>query len=401
MAASIAQNGEAMVDQPKRIIQVRPTARPARLKRRHILALAGGVLGVVLPLSLLAAYLWVLATPQYQIVAGFTVRQEESGNLQSTALGGLVQLGGLTAQRGDADILYEFIRSGDLVRTLDQNLGLVAHYSAAHARDPLFGLNPKAGRTDVLRYWRRMTGLSYDRASGLIEFRLRAFSPQMALALANAVIFESERLMNDLNLAARENLLEFARHDLARAEADLTAARGAITDFRIRSQMLDVGSDLQGRMGVLNTLQQQLAEALIATDMLAATSGENDPRLAQSRARIDVIEDRIRQERASFANGASTQANQPDYPNLLAQFEALATEQELAETRYAAAVAALELAQDNLARQTRYLAVFIRPALPDSADHPKRGLILGLSALFLSLLYIILTLAAYALRDRR
>ena len=390
-----------MVDQPKRIIQVRPTARPAQMRPRHLIAAAGGLFGVVLPLSLLAIYLWVFATPQYQVIAGFTVRQEEGSSLQSTGLGGLVQLGGLTAPRGDADILYEFIRSGDLARRLDQELDMIAHYSAAYSRDPLFSLNPEAKATDLLRYWRRMTSLSYDRASGLIEFRLRAFSPEMALALSEAVISKSETLINELNLAARENLLEFAQIDLAQAGADLTLARGAMTDFRTRSQIVDISSDLQGRMGVLNTLQQQLAEALIATDMLAATSGENDPRLAQSRARISVIESRILQERASFASADPMGGNGRDYPNLLAQYEALATEQELAEHRYAAAQAALEMAQDNLARQTRYLAVFIRPALPDDADYPKRGLILTLASLFAGLFYVVLTLAAYALRDRR
>ena len=390
-----------MVDQPKRIIQVRPTARPAQMRPRHLIAAAGGLFGVVLPLSLLAIYLWVFATPQYQVIAGFTVRQEEGGSLQSTGLGGLVQLGGLTAPRGDADILYEFIRSGDLAMRLDQELDMIAHYSAAYSRDPLFSLNPEAKATDLLRYWRRMTSLSYDRASGLIEFRLRAFSPEMTLALSEAVISKSETLINELNLAARENLLEFAQIDLAQAGADLTLARGAMTDFRTRSQIVDISSDLQGRMGVLNTLQQQLAEALIATDMLAATSGENDPRLAQSRARISVIESRILQERASFASADPMGGNGRDYPNLLAQYEALATEQELAEHRYAAAQAALEMAQDNLARQTRYLAVFIRPALPDDADYPKRGLILTLASLFAGLIYVGLTLAAYALRDRR
>jgi len=139
----VAQNGEAMVDQPKRIIQVRPTARAAQMRPRHLIAAAGGLYGVVLPLSLLAVYLWAFAIPQYQVIAGFTVRQEEGGSLQSTGLGGLVQLGGLTAPRGDADILYEFIRSGDLAMRLDQELDMIAHYSAAYSRDPLFGLNPR------------------------------------------------------------------------------------------------------------------------------------------------------------------------------------------------------------------------------------------------------------------
>lgn len=389
-----------MMDRPKRIIQVRPAAPPARLMRRHmILALAYMAL-VIGPLIGVWAYLATRAQPQYETVTGFTVRQEQT-LAPNAALGGLAQvIGGAGGVSADTDILHEFIRSADLTARLEVSHGLGAHYSAPHARDPIFALDPDADSRAALSHWRRQLRLSYDRASGLIELRLRAFSPDMALALSAEIIRQSENLINDLNMAARENLLTFAQSDLAAAQDELARARQSLTDFRIRQRIVDPTSDVQGRMGVLNTLQQQLAEALIALDLLSGTTSADDPRLTQATRRIEVIRARIEEERASFAT-AGPASESSDYPNILAQYEALATETSLAEMRYAQAQAALDQAEANFARQTRYLAVFIRPALPSEASHPRAGVILGLWALFAHLIFAVGALSYYALRDRQ
>ena len=54
-------------------------------------------------------------------------------------------------------------------------------------------------------------------------------------------------------------------------------------------------------MGVLNNLQQQLAESLIEFDILSETTKRSDPRLQQAERRIEVIQSRIEEERATFA----------------------------------------------------------------------------------------------------
>ena len=52
---------------------------------------------------------------------------------------------------------------------------------------------------------------------------------------------------------------------------------------------------------MLNNLQQQLAEALIDHDLLLQTSEASDPRVRQAQRRIDVVRNRITEERRTFA----------------------------------------------------------------------------------------------------
>ncbi len=58
--------------------------------------------------------------------------------------------------------------------------------------------------------------------------------------------------------------------DLDLALERLKAAREALTAFRLANQIVDPNADIQGQMGLLNTLQAQQAEALIEFDLLRA-----------------------------------------------------------------------------------------------------------------------------------
>jgi len=150
----------------------------------------------------------------------------------------------------------------------------------------------------------------------------------------------------------------------------------------------------------MNNLQQQLAQALIDLDLLIETSNQSDPRLAQAQRRIEVIRDRILRERGSLARGGEDTLGGQDYPSLIAEFEGLIVEREFADETYLAALAAMDIARDDFARQSRYLATYIRPTLAETAEYPQREMILGLVALFAMLSWAMGCLIFYSIRDR-
>ncbi|MGC9371090.1 MAG: sugar transporter [Paracoccaceae bacterium] len=382
------------------VVNIRPLAEPARMKRRHWGLLAGFVLFVVIPLAATIWYLWAVSEDQYASTTGFTVRQEEAADA-SDILGGLAQFaGGSTGS--DTDILYEFIQSQELVKAIDARLDLVGHYSAHWDSDPLFSLWPSADAEDLLWFWRRVVHISYDQSSGLVELRVVAFDPDYAQSVAQAIVAESQKMINALNAQAREDAMRYARADLDDAVERLKKAREALTAFRTRTQIVDPESDLQGRMGVLNNLQQQLAEALIEYDLLVGSTNPSDPRLAQAQKRIQVIRERIAAERENFASD-NVELGQvgEDYPTLIAEYESLTVDREFAEETYRAALAAVDVARANASRQSRYLATYVRPTLPESSEFPQRFVLAGLAALFLFLAWAILALIYYSIRDRR
>lgn len=377
---------------PPEVIEIAPVAQPSRMRARHWgLAFVFLVL-VALPLAVVGAYLWTRSVDQYASVVGFTVRQEDgASNLLPTELTGL--LGGSSGS-SDTDILYEFIQSQSLVAGIDRALDLRGLYAAPHGTDPVFALGPDASIEDLTEYWQRMVRLSYDQSTGLMELRVLAFDAASAQAVAQAIVDESQRLINDLNATARSDTLRYAEEDLAAAEQRLRDAREALVLFRTRTQIVDPETDAEGQTSLINILQQQLAQALIDYDLLLQTTSASDPRVTQAISRIEAIRSRIEEEREASVTGE-------DYPRLLADYESLVVDREFAEESYRAARAALDQARAAASRQTRYLAAYVPPTLPQTAEYPRRLMLFGLAALFLFLSWAILTLIYYSIRDTR
>ena len=175
-----------------------------------------------------------------------------------------------------------------------------------------------------------------------------------------------------------------------------------MTEFRTRTQIVDPQADLESRLGVMGNLQQQLAQAFIDYDLLLSVSNADDPRFQQAQRRISVIQARVRSERKSFTSGATNNgALGEDYPTLIAEFERLSVDREYAEQAYRAALTALDVARATAVRQSRYLATYINPTKAESSEYPRRFTILGLIFLFLTMIWSIMALVYYSIRDRR
>ena len=380
------------------VIEIRPIARKAHMRSRHWGLLAAFILIVLLPVSGIGYYMYGVAIDQYASSSGFSVRKEDISS-PAELMGGLSQfMGGSSG--GEADMLYEFIQSQDLVARLDERLDLHSHYTAVYDQDPVFGLSPDGTIEDLVSYWHRIVKVTYDQSTGLISLHVRAFAPEMAQRLSEEIIAESQVLVNELNATSRNDMLKYAEQDLADAVARLKTAREALAHFRSRTQIVDPESDLQGRMGVLASLQQQLAQALIEYDLISTDSSPNDPRVTSAARRIEVIRERISDERENISDQQPVDGTE-SYPSLLAEYEGLVVDREYSEGAYAAALAALDGARANANRQSRYLATYLTPTIPERAEYPQRGMILGLAALFLILLWAISSMMFYALRDRK
>ncbi|WP_413718507.1 sugar transporter [Silicimonas sp. MF1-12-2] len=351
---------------------------------------------VVIPVLLAVAYLWMRSADQYASTVGFSViKQEVSSPIEM--FGGLADFTGVGVS--DSDILYEFITSQELVETLDARLGLVEIYSKPSG-DPVFGYDPTGTIEDLHDYWERMVRVFYDDSAGLITIRALAFAPEDARSIATGIFEESARLVDELSAIAQDDTTEFARLEVERAVERLKGARERLTAFRSENQIVDPSADLQGQMGLLSTLEAQLAEALISADLLRESTRESDPRIQQAERRIAVIEARIEGERRKLGVGHSG-GQGGDYATLLAEYERLAVDREFAEQAYVAALATYDQALAEARRKSRYLAAYIKPSLAQSSQFPNRPVIVGIASFFLLALWAIAVLAYYSVRDRR
>lgn len=375
---------------------MRSVAGPARLERRHYGLMLSFGLMVLLPVILSALYLFALANDQYASRAGFTIRQED-GNSASAILGGLSFLTG-GGQGVNAGVLHEFMQSQTMMEQVDARIDLRAHYAQGWPYDPVYSIWPDATTEELFGFWKRVLRLSYDSSSGLIDLTVQALDPETAQAIAMVILETSQTMINQLNDTARRDALANADRELADAVESLRVARGALTVFRAETRIVDPIADIQGRLGVVSNLQQQLAQALVELDLLDPSTRVDDPRREQLDRRITVIRDRIDQERNFF--GTTTDVSDSTYPEMIAQYEGLSVDLEFAQRNYTAALAARQAAISNANRQSLYLAAYIPPTLAQDAEFPRRFVLLSMILGFLLMAWATAALIYYSLRDR-
>lgn len=371
-----------------------------RTATRKRLVVASFIVTVLAPLAVAVAYLFLVANDQYASKTGFVVRK--SDKMASSAfeiLGGITSLN--AASSTDATILYEFIKSQQMVELVDSDLDLRALYSKP-AFDPVFAFDPDGTIEDLERYWSRMVQPHFDSATGLLELKVLAFTAEDATRIAEEIVRQSSLKINQLSAIARDDATRNAREDLNKAVDFLKAARQKMTEFRSRNQIVDPKADIQVQMGLISTLQTQLAEGMIELDMLKLTTRNSDPRIQQVEQRIAVIQSRIDAERNKIgvqAAGAG-QDGEP-FSDIVGEFEGLTVDREFAEQAYVAALATYNEAVAEANRQTLYLAPYIEPTHAERSEYPQRFTILALMALFLGLVWSIGSLIAYSIWDRR
>jgi capsular polysaccharide transport system permease protein len=88
-------------------------------------------------------------------------------------------------------------------------------------------------------------------------------------------------------------------------------------------------------------------------------------------------------------------------PEIIGAYEEQLVDLEFASTAYTQALANLAAARAEARRQSRYLAPHVEPTRAEQALYPRRGLLAGLTGLFLLLGWGVVVLIYYNVRDSR
>lgn len=373
---------------------VHKVAGPAVQRSRHRGLMLSFVLGVILPTIVSAFYLFAIAQDQFASTVGFSVQRNDAGSAMDL-LGGLTKLSGTNAP--DHLILYKYIQSRDMIRAVEKEVNLAAAF--VRSGDPFFSLDADATIEEREKHWRRMVKVFLDSSSGLIEIQVRAFSADTAQAIAVAIQTESARLLNELSDIAKNDATRYARDELDLTTKRLRETQEALTDFRTRNQIVDPTTDFQGRLGLLNSLLSQQAAALIELDLLDGAGAGSDPRRELAQRRINVIGQRIEAERQRISQ-SDGEGKEP-YADLVSEYERLKLEQDFAQRAYVASLATYDAALADASRASRYLATYLPPTLAEKSEYPQRIVSTALVFGGIFILWSILVLTYYSIRDRR
>jgi capsular polysaccharide transport system permease protein len=348
------------------------------------------LLFVGLPTLLALVYYAFLATDMYVSEARFSIRGAEGGSgPEWLALFG--HAGGSTTT--DAYVVEEYIQSQDMLTVLDQNLSLRAHYQN-RAADFISRLENEATSEEFLDYFRRVVQVGYDSASSIFTLKTRAYSPKMARDLGQAILAQSEQLVNQLAERSLQDSLALARSELAVAEERVTRARESMKRFRNQKELLNPEAVAGSMLALVAELEGEAAKTRTELAEARTYMREDSARITALKARLTALEGQIGAEKSRLTGNKGKVLNE-----VVTDYERLQVEHEFAEKQYFSALASLEAARVRAESKSRYLVAFAEPTLPDESLYPRRIRSTGIFFAATTLLFGIASLMVAAIRE--
>jgi capsular polysaccharide transport system permease protein len=351
-------------------------ARRSQQLARFLKALSF-VLLVAVPTLASVAYFGFVAADQYVAEARFAVR--------SGAMAGIDPLSTMTGLPSvqviqDTQIVTNYIGSRALVEHLSARARMLERYSAPEA-DFHARLDPHEPIERIVRYWRSMVHTGIEMPGGIVVLSVRAFRPDDAVGLANAVVEASERLVNDMNDRARQDALTNADHELQLAARRLAQARAALEVARNREGMLDAPSEAKKTDELIAAVRKQQLEMEQQYAVSRKSVAEDAPQMRNLRLRIDAAAKQVEQLKSELTAQDSSADPTAVLSSSMTRLSALELERQVAESQYTASAAALERARVASQIKEVYLTSFVQPVAPEEPRYPRRFLNIALTVL--------------------
>lgn len=339
--------------------------RPSRLRRLLGRLSLTFVLTTLLPTLAAVVYYGLIASDQYISESRFVVR-----NPQRTVPGGLgALLQGTVFSRSQDDTysVHDFIRSRDALREIDQKLKLRQAFSQKDIdffnRFP--GPDFDSSFEAFHRYYQSRVGIEYDNVSSISVLRVASFSARDAHDINDLLLQMGERLVNNLNIRSREDLIQVATQEVNQAQAHVTSAAAALSSFRTRRGVLDPDRQSAMQLQGVSKLQEELVQAEAQLAQLRRLSPDN-PQIPGLASRVQILQRSVANERAKVVGHDTSLSTQlPDYDRLV-------LEKAFADRQLSSALASLESARNEAHRKQLYLERLVQPNLPDVAVEPRR-----------------------------
>lgn len=342
---------------------------------------------VAFGLPLFALWLWLTFgyTHRYAVTTQFVLRNQQ--DTASMALGAASLLGAGGEQQ-DLHMLQEYILSPNLLAKLDAELDLRGQYASADILPPQ-RLASDASFDALLEKYRSLIDISIDATSGIMTYTVEGYASDQVLRQARATLAAAEAYVNDVShqIAARQTAA--AREHLDKTREDHTAKTHRLLTFQQENNTFMPDKDGAAALSVIGGLEGALAEERARLAGMLAYLAPTAPGVIESRAKIKAMEDQIALERTRLVSAKLGEMERQATPfnQLLASYQLVQMELELATKSYSESLAALQNAQIAASENLKSLVMIASPHAPQEHAYPRVWvwmLVAGVVHLFLA-----------------
>jgi capsular polysaccharide transport system permease protein len=260
------------------------------------------------------------------------------------------------------------MRSRDAMKRVDESHGLRKLYAARHldriARFDGFGLD---GSEEALfkYYSQKIVVVDFDATTGVSTVRVHGFEAANAQKINEQLLQMSERLLNELNERARQDMIQFAQKEVDVAQEKARAATLALSSYRSEHSVFDPERQGTIQLQAMTKLQDELIATTVQLTQVKTLTPDN-PQIPALEKKLASIKQAIGEESGKVTGGKGSLSGKAG------DYERLAMDRAFAEKQLATALTALEQARSDAQHKQLYLERIAQPSLPDIGLEPRR-----------------------------
>ena len=397
---SLVANSSGRIEQRLTVIPLRQVPRPSEALEGQILGHRGAievtkkygeriwfVASVVLPVLVAAVYYAFFASDQYVAEFRFAVKDATSQTSGAAASSFLTMIGGSGGSLSyDNYLVTDYLTSRQAAEELQSRINVVQIYSRREA-DWWARFDPSQPMEKFVSFWHSMVTSQYDQVTGIAIAKVRAFTPEDALLVANSLVTLSEELVNKIANRTQNDAVRFTQKEVERAEERLKSIRAKLTEYRNRVGVIDPASSVvASNSALVQSLRATLAQLQTQLQTLRLQNLQpNAPAIITLQNQINSTRDQLAIVEGSVGRNKSGEA----LSAIIAEYEQLDLERQFAQNMVTSTMAALDTARASAAAQHLYITPYVRPSLPESSLYPRRALAIATVAALALIFWLI------------
>lgn len=343
-------------------------ARKAPKDSRPKLPFFRWIILAIFAFALLATGYWLLvASDRYVSESNMIIRKTDAASAPSFDFS-MLFTGVPGLNRADQLLLREYLLSVDILKKLDEELDLRAHYSL-RSKDIVSRM--WSSDTSIERFHRhylRRVAIEYDDFAGVLRMRVQAYDPEMAQAISRLLVREGEDYMNHLGHELAEAQVGFLEGQVDRAQQRFREASQAVLNFQNQQGLLSPVVTAESISTIIAGLETQRAQVETQMESLPRSLDRDHPNRVMLQQSLGAIDRQIMQEKAKLATTSGKTLNIS-----VEQFHRLQMEMEFTEEIYKSSLSALEKGRIDATRMLEKVSVLQAPTLAEYPMQPRRA----------------------------
>lgn len=344
---------------------------------------------------MLAVIYWALVASDRYVSHANVVMQTPQASLPELNFSSLLSGSG-GSNTSDMLLLRDYMLSVNMLQYLVKQADFRQHYAHSDA-DSISKLSDENAPLEKLYdYYLDHVSVELDSYAGVLRIDVQAFTPEKANQIANMLISQGEKHMNEIGRRLAQEQVEFLKQQVNLLEQRLEKSRKDLLTYQNEQGLVSPTGTVESLSTVVASLQGQLATLQARRGAMASYQSTSSPAMKAIDSQIKALKDQIDQERNRLAAQSGNALNA-----VSSEYQMLQLRAKFAQESYSGALAALESTQIEAARKLKQVSILQSPTMPQYPEKPERLYDITVFVVIALFLTLIANMLILIVRDHR